>query len=116
MRGGDIGLFKYEQWHERVLTFDDNPILVDVITIPITDIITNPKIKANMETYIKEYHNNHHNTITQYINEYNVPQIKDVTLVAESAPYYYKDAQREFIYEFTKHNTLSVLLNLIHRK
>lgn len=70
MYGGNPQYFDPKDWQTRVNSFDDNPVLTQVIVKPITEYITDPIIKANMIKAIDEYYTNGINEINKYKEDY----------------------------------------------
>lgn len=88
MYGGDPEFFEPGNWTQRVQTMDDEPVLVEVVTRPITDFIVNTTIRTNIQRAIDDYYMTGINATNKYRQDYfnGVHGPKTVEFVAVSDP------------------------------
>ena len=78
MYGGNPIYVQPANWSQRMESFEDYPVLTEVITVPITNFIQNLTIKANLLKAIELYLNNEthsrNNLIQNWIDSINGPR------------------------------------------
>jgi len=80
-------------WTERVKTFNNNPVLIDLQVLPVTDFIDDPIIKNNMMKAINEYFTSGIAQMNQFRKDYytnfgNSKLVSFVPLINTNGGYY----------------------------
>jgi hypothetical protein len=83
--GGNPIYVNNDEWNERMNSFEDYPVLVNVTVKPIIDIIVDPIIRSNLEKAINGYLNTGKLYIDNLINKWNEEWNKPKLVVAYSS-------------------------------